>query len=83
MRLALMSLLMIPLTLGCDGEKEETSPDGGSDCADGFGLAEDGYCYPIDPTPSDDRVEGTTPTGPTTTWTASSTAMTTAVRVMR
>ena len=45
MHLALISLLMIPLTVGCGGENEE-KPGIEPDCGEGFALADDGNCYP-------------------------------------
>ena len=46
MHLALISLLMIPLAVGCGGENEE-KPGIEPDCGEGFALADDGNCYPV------------------------------------
>ena len=58
MRLTLISLLMIPLAIGCGDKDAGSTAPAESDCDDGFGMADDENCYPIDPTPSEDRIEG-------------------------
>ena len=58
MRTWLVPFLMIPLALGCGDKSDETADPAGGDCGEGFGLADDGKCYPVDDTPSDDRLEG-------------------------
>ena len=61
MRTWLVPFLVIPLALGCGDKTDDSDPGSdadGSDCSEGFGLAEDGNCYPIDDTPNGDRVEG-------------------------
>ena len=49
MRVLLISLLMIPLALGCGGKDADSTTPAASDCDDGFGLAADWVIHTVGP----------------------------------